>query len=272
MEYRYLSGCDLLSETAFDRKITMNDNQPDNTLFSQCPRQIQAIYIGDSVLRVQMDKLKSLVGTANNIEFRFLSLHLGYRRNQILGPSNVQRFLDQARQNHPDDTIVILFNTGLHDIHQLCGAENAHDRHQYLNRSIPDSDFSCLEEYRSVLGEFASIIQNYTAADLKIFQSSTAAWPKYGNWNIEWNHHPQRMPLTSDFVSAFNDVAYDVLSQKKDYDGINIMDGYWITFSRPDNREYGSVGKKLSHPGDEVLSVMARLWTKMILDKVCTTN
>ena len=272
MEYRYLSGCDLLSEAVFDTNITMNDNQPNNTnLFSQCPRKIQVLYIGDSVLRVQMDKLKSLAGTTtSNIEFRFLSLHLGYRRNQILGPSNVQRFLDQVRQNNPNDTIVILFNTGLHDIHQLCGAENGNDRHQYLNRSIPDSDFSCLDEYRLILDEFVNIIQNYSAADLKIFQSSTAAWPKYGNWNIEWNYYPQRMPLASDFVSAFNDVAFDVLSQKNGT--INIMDGYWITYSRPDNREYGSVGKKLSHPGDEVLSAMSRIWAKMILDKVCNSE
>lgn len=29
--------------------------------------------------------------------------------------------------------------------------------------------------------------------------------------------------------------------------------GNWITYSRPDNREYGAIGNKLSHPGDDVV-------------------
>jgi hypothetical protein len=80
------------------------------------------------------------------------------------------------------------------------------------------------------LGKFVNIIQNYTAAGLKtIFQqelstSTTAAWPNY----VKWNHHPQRMPLTSDFVSAFNDVAYDILSQKKHNGGIKQHQDGWV--------------------------------------------
>jgi hypothetical protein len=127
---------------------------------------------------------------------------------------------------------------------------------QYLNRSIPDSYFSFLEEYRSELGKFVNIIQNYTATGLKtIFQqelsTSTAAWPNY----VKWNHHPQRMPLTSDFVSALQ-WWYQATSG-------------WMGTGLPiPAHEYtSSIGKKLSHPGDEVLSIIAQ-----ILDKVCTTN
>jgi hypothetical protein len=267
MEYQYISGCILPSNATYDKGITMRNHA--NDLFGQCSRKVQIVHIGDSVLKWQMEKLRTLAnGHLDNVQFHFLSLHRGFRRNQILGPSNVQRFLQDIRRKYPNDTISILFNTGLHDIHQLCGAENANDRHQYLNASIPDSEFSCLAEYRFLLNEFVDIIQRFPA-ELKMFQSSTTAWPKYGNWNIEWDHHSQRMPLVSDFVAAFNDVAFDVLSKKE---GINIMDGYWITYSRPDNREYGSIGKKLSHPGEEVLVVMARIWAKMILDRVCIVN
>mmetsp|Transcript_9013 Transcript_9013/g.14455 ORF Transcript_9013/g.14455 Transcript_9013/m.14455 type:complete len:555 (-) Transcript_9013:256-1920(-) len=259
MEYQYLSNCKLLPEEAFHKSLK------DQRVFARCPRKIQIIYIGDSVLRVQKDKMREFINQMENVELNFLMLHLGYRRNQILGPANIQRFLDEIQHKAPNDAKVILFNTGLHDIHQLCGAENEDDRRKYLNSSLLVSDFSCTAEYRALLKDFIAIIQNFPA-DLKVFQTSTAAWPKYGNWGIEWNTHGQAMPLVSDFCAAFNYIAFEVLAEQ---DGIGIMDGYWITYSRPDNREIGEIGKKLSHPGDEVLSFMSRIWAKMILDKVC---
>lgn len=266
MEYQYLdsvANCTLLPESAFSRKLN------NLRVFGHCNRKIQIIYIGDSVLRVQKDMLRALLNRATNLEFSFLSLHGGYRRNQILGPSNVEQFLQDIQTQYPDDAKVILFNTGLHDIHQLCGPEFAEDRRQYLDLGKLDSgSFSCLEEYRVLLTEFVDLIQNFPA-DLKVFQSTTAAWPKYGNWGIEWEHHPQAMPLTSDFCAAFNDVAYDVIASNSKNDGIDIMDGYWITYPRPDNREVGTIGKKLSHPGYEVLSTMARIWSMLILERVC---
>mmetsp|Transcript_48614 Transcript_48614/g.117575 ORF Transcript_48614/g.117575 Transcript_48614/m.117575 type:complete len:87 (-) Transcript_48614:68-328(-) len=86
------------------------------------------------------------------------------------------------------------------------------------------------------------------------------------------------MPLVSDFAAAFNDIAFDVIlsnekkndGNKRSDDGISIMDGYWITYSRPDNREFGDIGKKLSHPGREVLSSMTRRWAMMILQQLCS--
>ena len=112
---------------------------------------------------------------------------------------------------------------------------------------------------------------------LKVFQTTTAAWPKYGNYGIGWEHYQQSMPLVSDFVSAFNEIAFDVLQSDDDNDdsdskerAISIMDGYWITISRPDNREFGDIGKKLSHPGREVLSVLTRRWSMMILERLCS--
>jgi len=91
---------------------------------------------------------------------------------------------------------------------------------------------------------------------------------KYGNYGIDWNQNAQSMVLISDFCAAFNDIAFEVLADYKD-SNIDIMDGYWITYPRPDNREIGNIGKKLSHPGVEVLSIMARKWAMLILDRVC---
>ncbi|KAG7340715.1 hypothetical protein IV203_024258 [Nitzschia inconspicua] len=273
MEYQYMSGCNLLPISAFEGRLQ------GHRVFgrAQCQtisddKKLHIIYIGDSVMRVQKDKLRALAGQTPNLELHFLPLHLGYRRNEILGPSNVRAYLKDIQQNYSNDTKVVLFNTGLHDIHQLCGAENTNDRKTYLNTTHVDSGkFSCTAEYKLILYDFLRTIHDFPA-DLKVFQTTTAAWPKYGNWGIGWEHNPQGMPLVSDFCETFNDIAFKVLKEwnsKNEQDKILIMDGYWVTYTRPDNREYGAIGNKLSHPGDEVLSTMARIWATLIVDKHC---
>ncbi|MGK3752127.1 MAG: hypothetical protein ACI8RD_004431, partial [Bacillariaceae sp.] len=288
MEYKYINtppNCILIPESAFDKNL--HDNQ---RAFSQCggsgstttstkKKMMHIIYIGDSVLRIQNNMLEKLLKggsisstTTTKVQFHFLSLHGGYRLNQILGPSNVTQFLkDIGGPNDDDDDgddsiKVILFNTGLHDIHRLCGSEFSNERKEYLD--MGSSSFSCVDEYRALLKDFATVIKDFPA-QLKVFQSTTAAWPKYGNWGINWDHNGQRMPLVSDFSAAFNEIAYEVLADYKK-DGIDIMDGYWITYPRPDNREIGEIGNKLSHPGLEVVSAMSRKWATLILDRVCS--
>ena len=125
-----------------------------------------------------------------------------------------------------------------------------------------------MDEYRALIRDFVDVIKEFPA-QLKVFQSTTAAWPKYGNWGIGWEHNPQRMPLVSDFSAKFNEIAFEVLADYKKDGGIDIMDGYWITYPRPDNREIGDIGNKLSHPGVEVLSAMARKWAMLVLYKIC---
>jgi hypothetical protein len=275
MKYQHLSHCKMLPASAFDPAIQ------DQRVFSdaQCPnmrneRRLRIIYIGDSLARIQYEKMQEFTVGLTNVELHYLTLHGGYRMNQIKGPSNVQAFLENFRRDYYNDTKVILFNTGLHDIHQLCDARMDVSRRQFLNTSVLDSGtYQCIAEYRAILQDFVGLIQNFPA-DLKVFQTSTAAWPKYGNWGIEWDNTVQAMPLVSDFCERFNEIAFEVLqemNQRKnnDMDKIHVMDGYWITYARPDNREFGSTGKKLAHPGEEVVSAMTRIWSQMIVDKMC---
>ncbi|OEU21532.1 hypothetical protein FRACYDRAFT_235157 [Fragilariopsis cylindrus CCMP1102] len=263
MEYKYNNNCLLIPEFAFDKNL-----HPNQRAFSKC--------YSDSVLRIQNKMLEKLLlknggipSTNVTFQFHFLSLHGGYRRNQIIGPSNVTQFLSDIQKNDEVGIKVILFNTGLHDIHRLCGSEFSNERKEYLTTSSISS-FSCVDEYKALLIDFVTVIQDFPA-QLKVFQSTTAAWPKYGNWGIQWDHNGQRMPLVSDFSAVFNDIAYEViLDANNNYDGIDIMDGYWITYPRPDNREIGDIGNKLSHPGSEVVSAMSRKWATLILDRICT--
>ena len=264
MSYQFV-GCQLMTRSAMAK--LEGDNHP----FHKCggeekPQTLQVIFIGDSVMRLQKEQFDGFVKHLPNVQTTFINLAGGFRRCQKFGP-DIEAHLKDLQNRRPDDLKAVLFNTGLHDIHRLCGQEWSQDRYDYLDKKKLDSDkFVCLEEYKTLLEEFASIIQAFSA-DLRVFQSTTAAWPKYGNFGIEWSHGGQSLPLAADTVFRFNEVAIAVL--EKYQNDIQVMDGYWITYTRPDNREVGAIGSKLSHPGLEVQGAMGIIWSMMILDKVC---
>ena len=75
------------------------------------------------------------------------------------------------------------------------------------------------------------------------------------------------MPVATEFIDFFNDIAYEVM--KDSFPTIPIMDGYWISYARPDNREVNlgkkkALEKKLSHPGVEVVTALLRTWTTIV--------
>ena len=82
------------------------------------------------------------------------------------------------------------------------------------------------------------------------------------------------MPVATEFIDFFNDVAYDVM--KESFPTIPVMDGYWISYARPDNREISkgskkALEKKLSHPGIEVVMTMLRSWVTVVAQSdVCS--
>jgi len=284
MEYRYRNDCLILPESSFNKGPIPRRPKA----VGQCDgpqKKVHIVYVGDSLLRVQKAMLQELLKDipTDRVEFSLLQLHGGYRKVQKQGGKegmNVKTFFDDLKMKTKnagnDETIVILFNTGMHDIHNLCSAELSDDRKTYLDVNRLESGyFSCVEEYRALLRDFLDLVNDFPAA-LKVFQSTTAAWPKYGNWGFQWNQNGENMNLISDFCAAFNEIAFEVLADYKDSD-IHIMDGYWITYPRPDNREIGmgsesresNIGKKLSHPGVEVLSAMVRKWVMLMLDRIC---
>ena len=82
------------------------------------------------------------------------------------------------------------------------------------------------------------------------------------------------MPVATEFIDFFNDIAYDVM--KENFKTIPIMDGYWVSYARPDNREItskkkGVLERKLSHPGLEVVFAMLRTWSTIVAQSdLCT--
>mmetsp|Transcript_29728 Transcript_29728/g.85530 ORF Transcript_29728/g.85530 Transcript_29728/m.85530 type:complete len:523 (+) Transcript_29728:88-1656(+) len=261
MDYQYLSGCKLIPESLFAR--SSGNSHP----FAKCHESVHIIFVGDSVVRVQSEMFKKWTEHLPNIKSSYITLYGGYRRVNAIDETFIPH-LEDIKRRAAGDRKVILFNSGLHDVHRLCGNEWKDDRREYLDTGTLDSGhFSCIAEYRALMEDFASVINGFEA-DLKVFQSTTAAWPKWGNYGIEWPTGGQGMPVATELVSYFNEVAFDTLLSK--FPNIKLVDGYWITYSRPDNREVGQIGNKLSHPGLEVQSAMTRIWCMVLLEQLCS--
>jgi len=259
MSYDYSPNCTLLASRSFQKQ---GSSHP----FHQCEsKDIKVIFIGDSVMRVQWNRFDELVKGIPSVSTDYISLYGGYRMCERQDPTISQK-LDAIYAKSENSVKAIIFNTGMHDIHRLCGSEWFEDRKNYIDESVLSADFSCMREYESIIKDFADLISS-VPADLKIFQSTTSAWPKYGNYGIQWPFGAQLLPLDSSFVAPFNEIAFTVLREY--HKTIQIMDGFWITHSRPDNREVEEIGKKLSHPGLEVQGAMAIIWSMMILEKIC---
>ncbi|CAJ1967057.1 unnamed protein product [Cylindrotheca closterium] len=259
MSYDYSPSCALLTSRPFEKQ---GSSHP----FNQCEnKDIKVIFIGDSVMRVQWNRFDELVKEIPSVSTDYINLYGGYRMCERQDP-NIKQKLHKIYAKSESSAKAIIFNTGMHDIHRLCGSEWTEDRKNYIKESVLASDFSCVREYGFIIKDFANWISN-VPADLRVFQSTTSAWPKYGNFGIQWPYGAQLLPLDSSFVMPFNEIAFNILQEYRTT--VQIMDGFWITHSRPDNREVGEIGKKLSHPGLEVQGAMARIWSMMILEKLC---
>jgi hypothetical protein len=239
--------------------------------------QVHIVLIGDSVLRLQKTWIEKQVLSTKDVKITYLELYGGALRCSRLSGPNVTAFVDDpVLRDTAQGPRIVIFNTGMHDIHRLCGQEWSDDRLLYLTKT--ESTASCTTMYRLAIRELASTVKKIPA-DAYIFQTTTAAWPKYGNFGVAWDpRYAQELPLDSAFVERFNDIAISEV-QSLSQSGANrqarihIVDAYWITLARPDNREISvkaEIGKKLSHPGLEVVAHMVRTWWQVAVQQTCS--
>ena len=261
-----LNSLGLLLDYQFRDCRLMPVPTPQTNIFQCVRKPIHIILIGDSTFRLQQKLLNSYVAFNPKIKVSFVELYGGYFKTQLLTGPNVHEFLTQA--SSVSEQRIILFNTGLHDIHRLCGGKEMNeDRRTYLRSDMPGA---CVDLYKIAISSLIEEIMKLPDDDLKIFQTTTAAWPKYGNYGAAWDpRYGQTLPLDAAFVEYFNSVALDIL---EDFPSIAIVDGYHVSYGRPDNREIdvkSALGRKLSHPGLEVISAMVRIWSMLVLQQVC---
>ncbi len=140
-----------------------------------------------------------------------------------------------------------------------------------LKLNITDDDFSCVDMYREFFQYFVNFLGSYEAS-MKIFRTTTAGWHKYGNFGFNWPADAgQPFPTSTHMTHHFNEVALEVI--KKSQFTFHILDGYWLTVSRPDNTqvktEQNEIGAHLVHYGPEVVSALNRQLLMLILHAIC---
>ena len=249
MDYRY-QNCVLQSYQGASRRLAYYTNNLN---------AVHVVFVGDSVMRLQHEIFERTFRDVMTTTYICTSGGIVQMMNNVT--SQLQAF----SRNYPNHRRFLLFNTGLHDISQLCSRVYREERAEYIKES--DANFSCTEQYRHSFQRLVAFVQRY-AAELRVFQSTTAGWSRYGNFDIEWpTNETQSLALSSNMVSHFNDIAFNVL--KNTPSSIQIMDAYWLTLARPDNRQVGVVKntkKHLVHPGEEVLQAMVRNWILILVE------
>jgi hypothetical protein len=177
-------------------KFSPKDRTPKNPLH-ECTKTkgpLHFIFVGDSNMRLQRDVFETaFLGLSedqmrkshyneHNLRASYFDLTGGFLRCHLIGDNdhNVTRLFEAvlARADpslNPPERYVVVFNTGMHDIHRLCSHEFESDRVSYLGESATDTTqgFHCVQDYRMAVETLARIVSKFPA-QLSIFQSTTA--------------------------------------------------------------------------------------------------
>jgi hypothetical protein len=249
-----------------------------NETLKPCTNQrVRIILIGDSVMRLQRDWLVARLDP-NKFQVSFVELYGGILLcARVTGP-NISTLPVEIRESSSAYAgNMVIVNSGMHDIHRLCGHQFIDERPTYLSQS--EMAMPCTELYERALTELLITVRQIPAR-VRMFQTTHAAWPKYGNYGVAWDpRYGQELPLDAAFVERFNDVAVGLVEQMN-LDApntgvairIEMVDTYWMTLARPDNRETSKsadIGKKLSHPGTEVVAYMVQIWWQAAIQQFC---
>jgi hypothetical protein len=266
MDYRPVH-CSLLDEAAIKSKSILQKCMQQSH-YDFLNRFLHLILVGDSNILAQDAWARETGLFDGQFKTTIVETHGGI--NAVL--PNIKRDLTEIIQNDKkiaqerNKTIhyVVIFNSGLHDIIHLCGSEYYGLQINFTARG----DARCIDTYRQRLREFAHLMKEFPSV-LTVFQTTSAAWPKWGLSAISWPaDKKQSLPFSSSFAEYFNEIALEVMEE---FD-IPVMDTYWLTLSRPDHREVtvnNDIPPKMAHSGPEVYSVLFRKWAMMILATIC---
>ena len=235
---------------------------------SPCFRDLHFIFIGDSVMMGKHTALLERIQGGANITISFIPVY--YRGGGGLGVAlpAIKKALNLVKISNPEKTC-IFFNSGAHEIF---GCSQIH-KEEWKKLGFPTNrTFSCSSLYKTRFQRLVEIVDAHPAK-IKVFASTHALWPRWGNWGFSWplndneQTQRQRLPLTSHMAAHFNNIAFSEISSK--FKSIHIVDEYWLTLARPDDREKNggptSVLGHLVHPGFEVYDVMMRQLLTIVL-------
>ena len=221
-------------------------------------KPVHVVFIGDSNMREQRETFLEMHG--GSIQTTLIQTNGGLMATL---PS-IQTQLDRLAKE--DSDFFVLFNAGLHDIDKMCVAHRIAEREPYI--SLPDRKFSCTQHYSDVvLPQFVTMVRQFPAR-LLVWESTTAGWPKWGNYGVAWPANKgQGFPMAPQSCLYFNTMAWEIVQSHR----IPVLDAYWLTVARPDHRQSSadnSIGKHLVHAGPEVYDSLMRQWSTLILDNL----
>jgi hypothetical protein len=256
-------NCSLFDEAAVKGAAILHEcMQQSQYNFSN--RRLHLVLVGDSNMLAQDDWARDAGLFGHRYKRSFVGTHDGINVKLPEIKKNITQLIKNDSETGVSSHYVVIFNSGLHDIIHLCGSE-----YFGLNISFIERGHArCVDTYRRRLREFASMMKEFPSA-LTVFQTTTAAWPKWGLFGNAWPaDKKQSLPFSSSFAEHFNEIAWEVM---KEFD-IPVMDTYWLTLSRPDHREVNKengIAEKMAHAGVEVYSVLVRKWAMLILETIC---
>ena len=220
-------------------------------------KPLRLILVGDSVMGLQYQQIQEM-GIAG-VELSYIYTTTGGLEASY---QNITTQLTSLIK--PDEERMVLFNSGMHDIMLVFN-----QRHNVSN----DEQYYRTYHYRQALAKLTNFLATYPASS-KVFQLTTAAWPLWGNWGFPWpiNRH-QHFIMSTHWAEQYNRIAMHVIQQQQQQQqssNIKVMDAYWMSLARPDNREISCKGirSKLAHPGKEVLSAMVRTYLTIVISNL----
>jgi hypothetical protein len=238
------------------------DNNHTNTK-TNTNRSLHVIFIGDSNFRLQQNMFDRFFGQ------KLKTTRVTTEGGLVVTLPNIQKRLQELAVAATATDYFVIFNAGLHDLDRFC--QKSWRKHRApLIHNVSDDDFSCVQLYRESLTELVTAVAAFPAR-LRVWQTTTAGWPKWGNYGVAWPADAfQHLPADPTAIAHWNNVAWEVLQPFSDE--IAVMDAYWLSLSRPDHRESdrsNSLGKHLVHAGPQVYYVLMRKWAMMILQTIC---
>jgi hypothetical protein len=170
-------------------------------------RSLHLVLIGDSSIGVQANWAGQAGVLGNGYKGSMVDAHGGIHAKLPEIKKNLTQLIKNDSESGVSSHYVVIFNSGLHDIIHLCGSE-----YLSLNISFIERGHArCLDTYRRRLREFARMMKEFPSA-LTVFQTTSAAWPKWGLFATAWPaDKKQPLPFSSSFVEQFNEIAWEVM-------------------------------------------------------------
>jgi hypothetical protein len=234
-------------------------------------KDVQVILIGDSNMGLLRDTFVYYFGN-NKVTTHYTTVYGGlYPRLPEIRKKLEE--LKRVKEQRPQTRFYILFNAGLHEIHRTCALYRDPDEPQYDFRPELGTNFSCIEMYKEQLESLVQLVLDFPA-ELRVWQSTPAAYPRWGNYAGAWPAtYCQAVVYSPYMVNILNRIAWSVVAPHAPT--IQAIDSYWLTLARPDHRqsdEKNAIGRLSVHAGPEVYIALCRKWAMMILESIASSQ